>query len=167
MSDKPGFLESFSPWTSRTNTPKINEGSGGRTTPNPGALGQKQVIDHSVSHHRHISARDYPNDCPRSNIRWFYAVDVRSLVLISIYSPYSRGCSRLSESPAQSSPARTPNPWLCRRSMRHSQLETLGLSSRPFNAWSKGILLRRRKSHQAVVRGMSDLRSPDQERTPA
>ena len=46
-----------------------------------GVPSQNQGIDHSVSHHHHISARDYPVGCPRSSIRWFYAVDVRSPAL--------------------------------------------------------------------------------------
>lgn len=64
-------VESLSPWsTPRNTTPKPKEDPAAallQTTP--------QVTDHSVSHHRGISLRKYPSDCPPLKTRWFYAVD--------------------------------------------------------------------------------------------
>ncbi len=76
MTDKPGFLESLSPWTSRSNTPKAVEGSDGKSSPSAISSGQKQAIYHSISHRYRVSTRDYPSDCPTLHTRWFYAVDV-------------------------------------------------------------------------------------------
>lgn len=71
-----GFLESFSPWTSRSNTPKLDsKEDGGHTA---GGLGQRQGRDHMVNPRNRFRLRDYPEDCPSINIRWYYAVDVSS-----------------------------------------------------------------------------------------
>lgn len=71
-----GFLESFSPWTSRSNTPKLDsKEDGGNTT---GGLGQQQGGDHIVNPRNRFNLGVYPEDCPSLNIRWYYAVDVSS-----------------------------------------------------------------------------------------
>ena len=78
MPEKPGFLESFSPWTSRSNTPKpTEEAETSKSHTQVEKLAQRQTKDHATSTRHRISPRDYPSDCPKSKIRWFYAVDVR------------------------------------------------------------------------------------------
>lgn len=68
----PGFLDSLSPWTSKSATPKpVGD------LPPP-QLGQWQGADHRVDHRTRFGPRDYPEDCPMLNTRWFYAVDVSS-----------------------------------------------------------------------------------------
>lgn len=69
-----GFLESFSPWTSRSNTPKLDRKEDGGNTAS--GLGQQQGGDHIVNLRNRFSLRVYPEDCPSLNIRWYYAVDV-------------------------------------------------------------------------------------------
>lgn len=73
------FLESISPWPSRSNTPKPEpDKTDGKTAPAP--LEKSKGDDHTITAHHRLSRKDYPPDCPKSNIKWFYAVDVgRSL----------------------------------------------------------------------------------------
>lgn len=68
-----GFLESISPWPSRTSTPKPQGKDERPVTP---GLEKSQGADHTITHHHRLSRKDYPPDCPTSNIRWFYAVDI-------------------------------------------------------------------------------------------
>ena len=78
MAAAPGFLDSFSPWTSRSTTPKpgqVGDGKGDDSS-SPRAPVKQQSIDHTISHRHRLSLRDYPEDCPKSNVRWFYAIDV-------------------------------------------------------------------------------------------
>lgn len=72
-----GFLESISPWPSRTNTPKPDHGKS-EEKPAPAPLEKSKGDDHTITAHHRLSRKDYPKDCPKSNIRWFYAVDVGS-----------------------------------------------------------------------------------------
>lgn len=74
----PGFLESISPWASRSNTPRPSQGKGGDTSPQIG-LSNQSGTDHAVTRRR-LSIRDYPDDCPKIAVKWFYAVDVRGSV---------------------------------------------------------------------------------------
>lgn len=76
MATAPGFLDSISPWTSRSTTPKPGQGKGDDSC-SPQTPVKQQSIDHTISHRHRLSLRDYPEDCPKSNVRWFYAVDVR------------------------------------------------------------------------------------------
>lgn len=77
-----GFLESFSPWTSRSNTPKLDgKEDGGHIA---GGLGKQQGGDHIVNPRNRFSLRDYPEDCPSLNVRWYYAVDVSSIRQLKI-----------------------------------------------------------------------------------
>ena len=69
-----GFLESFSPWTSRSTTPKPDDGKAKESA--APSLSEQKGADHSIDYRHRLSLKDYPNDCPKSNIRWFYAVDV-------------------------------------------------------------------------------------------
>ena len=73
----PAFLDSISPWNSRSTTPKPGQPRTDGKTTGAGLEKQRQGGDHSISHRNHLSLRDYPEDCPPLNIRWFYAVDVR------------------------------------------------------------------------------------------
>ncbi|MCJ1477893.1 hypothetical protein MMC13_006566 [Lambiella insularis] len=82
----PGFLDSMSPWTSRSTTPKP-----GQVPQDKGSLnvlgGRQQGRDHRVSQRQRLSLRDYPEDCPPLNIRWFYAVDIPKRKPLSLNKP--------------------------------------------------------------------------------
>ena len=72
-----GFLESFSPWgTSRSTTPKLVEGKEQET--DTGKLSNQKGADHAISRLHRPTLKDYPSDCPKGNIRWYYATDVRT-----------------------------------------------------------------------------------------
>ncbi|KAL8927390.1 MAG: hypothetical protein Q9172_001388 [Xanthocarpia lactea] len=69
-----GLLESWSPWPSRSNTPKLGQAKGDGSIPvgpnvQPGA-------DHSLKSRFRFTPRHYPPDCPPVQIKWYYAVDV-------------------------------------------------------------------------------------------
>lgn len=68
----PGFLDSISPWSSRSTTPKPPQSKGGDSNPQ---LNQ-QNKDHIISRLQRLSSQVYPLDCPKATIKWFYAVDV-------------------------------------------------------------------------------------------
>ena len=74
------FLDSISPWASRASTPKPGQAKADkvdeRLSPS-GISQQQQGGDHRISHRHRLSLKNYPEDCPPVNIRWFYAVDVR------------------------------------------------------------------------------------------
>ena len=77
----PGFLDSISPWPSRSGAPKPGDTPTAERGPPPtnqALIAQQGGSDHRVSHRKRLSIRDYPEDCPPLNVRWFYAVDVRS-----------------------------------------------------------------------------------------
>jgi DDHD domain len=92
-----GSLESFSPWGSRSATPKALSDQDNRpTTTSPLAAGpqapgedakdqqddsrdqlkEEKGADHRVSNRYRIPPNDYPEDCPPLLVRWFYATDV-------------------------------------------------------------------------------------------
>ena len=77
----PGFLDSISPWSSRpSGASKPGETPTTEHVPPPtnqALFAQQGGSDHRVSHRKRLSIRDYPEDCPPLNVRWFYAVDVR------------------------------------------------------------------------------------------
>lgn len=75
----PGFLDSLSPWTSRSTTPKLGQTKGENEKSLLGDMAkqQQQGGDHRVSHRHRLSLSVYPDDCPPLLVRWFYAVDVR------------------------------------------------------------------------------------------
>lgn len=77
-----GFLDSFSPWASRSNTPRLDSMEGGRYTAE--GLGKQQGGDHVVNPRNRFSLRDYPEDCPSLNVRWYYAVDVSGIRQLKI-----------------------------------------------------------------------------------
>lgn len=81
-----GFLESISPWPSRSTTPKPDQATNDAS--NTSGLEKSQGADHTITHRHRLSRKDYPLDCPKTNIRWFYAVDVCIFVLIP--NPSSR-----------------------------------------------------------------------------
>jgi len=76
-----GFLESISPWPSRSTTPKPGQATNDAL--NTSGLEKSQGADHTVTHRYRLSRKDYPIDCPKTNIRWFYAVDVCTFVSYS------------------------------------------------------------------------------------
>lgn len=71
----PGFLDSISPWASRSNTPKPAQNKAGDSSPQLSPPNQ-QSKDHAISRRKGLAPQDYPLDCPKSTIKWFYAVDV-------------------------------------------------------------------------------------------
>ena len=82
----PGFLDSISPWSSRSTTPKPPQSKGGDSSPqlNPLHPVHQQKKDHVISRLQRLSSQDYPLDCPKATIKWFYAVDV-----INTYPQYT------------------------------------------------------------------------------
>ena len=78
----PSFLESFSPWTSRSTTPK--PGDDKESTTPTSALNNQNRVDHSIDLRHRLSLKDYPSDCPKPNIRWFYAVDVSFVAVLAL-----------------------------------------------------------------------------------
>ena len=70
-----GFLESISPWPSRSSTPKpADQGKTADKSPAPPPLEKSKGDDHTVTQRHRLSLKDYPQDCPRANIRWFYGM---------------------------------------------------------------------------------------------
>ena len=72
----PSFLESMSPWTSRSTTPNIGQQrADGKHSPG-GLENQQQGGDHTINNRHRLNLREYPDDCPPLSVRWYYAVDV-------------------------------------------------------------------------------------------
>ncbi|KAL8728324.1 MAG: hypothetical protein Q9166_005467 [cf. Caloplaca sp. 2 TL-2023] len=69
-----GLLDSWSPWPSRSNTPKPGQPKGEGSTPAGPSL--QQGTDHTLKNRFRFSPRHYPPDCPPAQIKWYYAVDV-------------------------------------------------------------------------------------------
>ena len=67
-------VDSFNPWAgSRSNTPTPKDPQQKQEPPvNPG--------DHITNPLYGQSIRRYPPDCPKLNVQWFHAVDVRSIL---------------------------------------------------------------------------------------
>jgi len=68
------FLDSISPWASRSTTPKPTDGQ--EQDVDTAKLSNQKGADHSISHRHRLRLKDYPSDCPKPSTRWFYAVDV-------------------------------------------------------------------------------------------
>ena len=79
MSEKPSFLETYSPWSSRSATPKPTETAESKEKAKDDTSetlkGNKALPDHATTGRWHLSAKDYPKDCPKLLARWFYATD--------------------------------------------------------------------------------------------
>ena len=79
MSEKPGFLEAYSPWSSRSTSPKpgtpSQEKEKAKDDSNTIQKGHLAPPDHSISNRSPLSSQDYPKDCPKLMARWFYATD--------------------------------------------------------------------------------------------
>ena len=97
----PGFLDSISPWASRSTTPKNGEKASSDKAP-PAGLNQQHGSDHRVNHRHRPSIRDYPDDCPPLNVKWFYAVDVRET---SDPQPWIQKCLRAGVGPQAQAPS--------------------------------------------------------------
>ncbi|KAL8852631.1 MAG: hypothetical protein Q9221_002511 [Calogaya cf. arnoldii] len=74
MAASVGLLESWSPWPSRSNTPKPGQMKGDGS--NPAGPSLQQGTDHSLRSRFRFTPRHYPPDCPPAPIKWYYAVDV-------------------------------------------------------------------------------------------
>jgi hypothetical protein len=71
-----GLTTSFSPWGSRSATPKPGPR---KDTDGPSgdlAVPANKVQDHTVSHRRRLFKNQYPKDCPPLAVQWYHAVDV-------------------------------------------------------------------------------------------
>ncbi|KAL8805626.1 MAG: hypothetical protein Q9200_005363 [Gallowayella weberi] len=69
-----GLLESWSPWPSRSNTPKPGQTKGdASTSPGPNI---QQGHDHTLKSRFGFHPSHYPLDCPSAQVKWYYAVDV-------------------------------------------------------------------------------------------
>ena len=79
MSEKPGFLEAYSPWSSRSTTPKPGtpnqEKEKAKDDSSATIRSNAATSAHPVSTRSQLSSRDYPKDCPKLTARWFYATD--------------------------------------------------------------------------------------------
>jgi len=73
--DRTGFLETYSPWSSRGSTPKPGQTRESKDASAGPGLERSKGQDHSVSHRHAPSHRDYPPDCPKATVRWYYATD--------------------------------------------------------------------------------------------
>ncbi|KAL8882610.1 MAG: hypothetical protein Q9198_000413 [Flavoplaca austrocitrina] len=69
-----GLLESWSPWPSRSNTPKPGQAKGDDSSATGPSL--QQGFDHSLRSRFRFTPRSYPTDCPPAQVKWYYAVDV-------------------------------------------------------------------------------------------
>ncbi|KAL8783730.1 MAG: hypothetical protein Q9213_004411 [Squamulea squamosa] len=69
-----GLLDSWSPWPSRSNTPKPGQVKGDSSS--PAGTNAQQGADHSLKGRFRFTPRHYPPDCPPIQIKWYYAVDV-------------------------------------------------------------------------------------------
>ena len=79
MSGQQSFLEAYSPWSSRSTTPKLGtlgQTKGEKEDGNVLQPEKQSGKDHTVNYRHWFSARDYPKDCPKAAARWFYATDV-------------------------------------------------------------------------------------------
>ncbi|KAL9587175.1 MAG: hypothetical protein Q9212_000448 [Teloschistes hypoglaucus] len=68
------LLESWSPWPSRANSPK--PGHSKVDERRPATPNAQQGVDHALDTRFRFRLKDYPFDCPPSQIKWYYAVDV-------------------------------------------------------------------------------------------
>ena len=82
MADKAGFLGAYSPWGSRSVTPKPIETPPEKSNETSLSSADAEAkIKPSVpqeqkfSSRYQLSSRDYPRDCPKLKARWFYATD--------------------------------------------------------------------------------------------
>jgi hypothetical protein len=94
----PVSLGSFSPWGSRSTTPKPAQTEG---TGRDGGLGRQKGGDHTISHRHRLSLRQYPRDCPPLNVKWYYAVDIPK-----------RKPPSLKQIPADGKPTPTPKKYV-------------------------------------------------------
>ena len=79
MTDKTGFLGAYSPWSSRSTTPKsaeaANEKQRSKEEGDAATKASSNAAEQAFITHYKLSSRDYPKDCPKLNARWFYATD--------------------------------------------------------------------------------------------
>ena len=79
MTDKTGFLGAYSPWSSRSATPKsaevANEKQRSKEESDVANNASSNAAEQAFVTHYKLSSRDYPKDCPKLNARWFYATD--------------------------------------------------------------------------------------------
>ncbi|KAL9104688.1 MAG: hypothetical protein Q9163_000366 [Psora crenata] len=78
MSGTQSFLEAYSPWSSRSTTPKPGMSSQGKEDKEEIKalkLEKPSGKDHAITYRHWFSSRDYPKDCPKAAARWFYATD--------------------------------------------------------------------------------------------
>ncbi|MCJ1467874.1 hypothetical protein MMC07_006499 [Pseudocyphellaria aurata] len=84
----PSFLESISPWGSRSTTPK--PGHGKVDTSPPVGFSKQQGVDHAVTRRNLPSLREYPEDCPKPMVKWFYAFPKRKPLSLDKHATESK-----------------------------------------------------------------------------
>ncbi|KAF2802055.1 DDHD-domain-containing protein [Mytilinidion resinicola] len=74
-------IGAFSPWTSRSNTPKAppsprepRESEASNASEAMG--GPQRGGDHTISRRHRLSLRNYPRDCPALAVQWYHAIDI-------------------------------------------------------------------------------------------
>ena len=110
------FLESISPWPSRSNTPRPDPHKSDTSNP-PAPLEKSQGHDRIILPRHRLRRNDYPPDCPKSSIRWFYAVDVstrrptpKTTLLIVMKAP-NRRPAPLDKTPKDDKPLPRPKKY--------------------------------------------------------
>lgn len=141
MSEKPSFLETYSPWSSRSVTPKpaetVESKEKVKDDTSETLKGKKALPDHATTSRWQLSAKDYPKDCPKLLARWFYATDApkrkaqyanasspkeeEALPKPKKYSAFSHRDSKAVEAAFQKLVEREPAQQLSRPSSRHGE----------------------------------------------
>lgn len=76
-----GGINSWSPWSSRTATPKPPQAQHNEAETQEHTVQAKRGGDHKVSSLQRLSMKNYPQDCPPLAVRWFHAVDVSASMI--------------------------------------------------------------------------------------
>ncbi|MDI1489972.1 MAG: hypothetical protein OHK93_001171 [Ramalina farinacea] len=141
MSEKPSFLETYSPWSSRSATPKPTEApeskEKSKNETSETLKGNRALPDHATTGRWHLSAKDYPKDSPKLLARWFYATDApkrkarytsasspkeeEALPKPKKYSAFSHRDSTAIEAAFQKLLDKEPTQQLSRPSSRHGE----------------------------------------------
>jgi hypothetical protein len=78
-----GITSSFSPWGSRSATPKPGPQRENDATGADPAIPANRTNDHTVSHRHRLFKNQYPKDCPPLAVQWYHAVDVSAGLNVS------------------------------------------------------------------------------------
>ncbi|KAE9990187.1 hypothetical protein Vi05172_g12602 [Venturia inaequalis] len=107
---------SFSPWGSRSATPKPPLAKDGDSKREESGIGSQRGKDYKISNRYRLSLRNYPRDCPPLQVQWYHAVDIpkrkmvtspvpheadKPAVVAKKYVPFSNGDSKAIETTYQ------------------------------------------------------------------